>query len=655
MRGPATSPAPTRINVFFASPILADGKLIVAGGALEQVVAGSPFYAAAPAGASCVALEPKTGKIVWKYDVGPKPEPLDPPITIKDSFGTHTFYFGPGDQLGLEHALVRRRVGHDLLRHRREHGAAAADRRRPAAAHARVVRRRRARRPQRHRAVGHADQPRRRLDQRHAVLRPEGGPVQGPVDRRHAQDLHDPGRRASRPRWSASAARTAGSTSCAPSDGQDARPYADLHRPADVSALAGARPRGCSPCRAASAACRRAARPTARRSSPTASTRLRLWPRRRWRPSGVPPTGGRVVAISLDTKTERWRHERPTRRHARRAAAQARVHRRRRPGRLGHRRGQRRRLLHRRRQRQAGRPRRRDRARSSRRSSSARSGRGPRSLAAASTSAPAIRCSPPPTTRPSSPRNTPACSTPSACPARTRSIGWPGRVLSEHRTCPRDRGIGAQRAPYWTACRVSSHASSKLLDLDVLEADFHRLRPDVDLERDDSLLVEHRVVAVDDPRAVEVDRHVRALGGDDELVPAVVLDQGLGLLQRVALEDAAAASPRRAGPSGRRRRRPAGPRPRRRRVRLLRNWMPELPLRILTLALSTKSPYDLSVTRNSFFLSVVLARPADDLAVLDREERLVVRRDPAGQVLAVEERVEALRSPGPRRAARRRT
>jgi polyvinyl alcohol dehydrogenase (cytochrome) len=27
--------------------------------------------------------------------------------------------------------------------------------------------------------------------------------------------------------------------------------------------------------------------------------------------SGVPPTGGRVVAISLDTRTERWRHERP--------------------------------------------------------------------------------------------------------------------------------------------------------------------------------------------------------------------------------------------------------------------------------------------------------------------------------------------------------
>jgi outer membrane protein assembly factor BamB len=27
--------------------------------------------------------------------------------------------------------------------------------------------------------------------------------------------------------------------------------------------------------------------------------------------SAVPPTGGRVVALSLDTRTERWRHERP--------------------------------------------------------------------------------------------------------------------------------------------------------------------------------------------------------------------------------------------------------------------------------------------------------------------------------------------------------
>src|SRR5579883_1120445 len=37
--------------------------------------------------------------------------------------------------------------------------------------------------------------------------------------------------------------------------------------------------------------------------------------------------------------------------------------------------------------------------------------------------------------------------------------------------------------------------------------------------------------------------------------------------------------------------------------------MPELPLRILTLSLSTKSPYDLSVQRNSFFLRSPLVRP----------------------------------------------
>ena len=122
---------------------------------------------------------------------------------------------------------------------------------------------------------------------------------------------------------------------------------------------------------------------------------------------------------------------------ARRPAAEARLHRRRRPGRLGDRRRQRRRLLHDRRQRQAGRPRRRHRRASSRRSTSARSGRAPRSPAAASTSARATRCSPRPTPRPSSPRSTPASSTPSACPARTKSIGWAdsrARVRSRLRT-----------------------------------------------------------------------------------------------------------------------------------------------------------------------------------------------------------------------------
>jgi outer membrane protein assembly factor BamB len=84
------------INCFFASPILADGKLIVGGGALEQVVAGVfPGYKGCTGRGFVAALDPKTGRVLWKYDVGPKPEPLDPPITIKDSWGDHVFNFGP--------------------------------------------------------------------------------------------------------------------------------------------------------------------------------------------------------------------------------------------------------------------------------------------------------------------------------------------------------------------------------------------------------------------------------------------------------------------------------------------------------------------------------------------------------------------------------
>jgi outer membrane protein assembly factor BamB/dienelactone hydrolase len=83
------------INMFFASPIMADGKLIVAGGTLEQVVSASPFYRGSTGRGFVMALEPKTGRIVWKYDLGPKPEKLDPPIKITDSWGPHVFYFGP--------------------------------------------------------------------------------------------------------------------------------------------------------------------------------------------------------------------------------------------------------------------------------------------------------------------------------------------------------------------------------------------------------------------------------------------------------------------------------------------------------------------------------------------------------------------------------
>jgi polyvinyl alcohol dehydrogenase (cytochrome) len=88
-------PGSHALNCFFASPILADGKLIVAGGTLEQVVAAFPGYRGCTGRGFVLALDPKSGHIKWKYDVGPKPERLSPKITIKDSWGNHDFFFGP--------------------------------------------------------------------------------------------------------------------------------------------------------------------------------------------------------------------------------------------------------------------------------------------------------------------------------------------------------------------------------------------------------------------------------------------------------------------------------------------------------------------------------------------------------------------------------
>src|SRR5262249_46540025 len=91
-----TFPGAHSLNATFASPILADGKLVIAGGALEQVIKSIlPFYQGFTGRGFVMALEPKTGRILWKYDVGPKPERLDPPIKIKDAWGEHIFHHGP--------------------------------------------------------------------------------------------------------------------------------------------------------------------------------------------------------------------------------------------------------------------------------------------------------------------------------------------------------------------------------------------------------------------------------------------------------------------------------------------------------------------------------------------------------------------------------
>ena len=67
------------MNMFFGSPLLADGKLVFAGGTLEQLIAGTPGYPGSVGRGFLVALDRETGKVLWKHDVGPKPEKLDSP------------------------------------------------------------------------------------------------------------------------------------------------------------------------------------------------------------------------------------------------------------------------------------------------------------------------------------------------------------------------------------------------------------------------------------------------------------------------------------------------------------------------------------------------------------------------------------------------
>lgn len=82
-------------NLLMASPILADGKVVFGGGTLEQLIAATKEYHGSTGRGFVVALDPKTGKLIWKYDVGPKPEKLDPPVVVEDAWGKHTFEYGP--------------------------------------------------------------------------------------------------------------------------------------------------------------------------------------------------------------------------------------------------------------------------------------------------------------------------------------------------------------------------------------------------------------------------------------------------------------------------------------------------------------------------------------------------------------------------------
>lgn len=82
-------------NCVFSGPIVAEGNIVVAGGAFEHASAADPRNRGCTGRGFVVALEPATGKVVWKYDVGPEPGPLDPPVTITHDWGSKTYHFGP--------------------------------------------------------------------------------------------------------------------------------------------------------------------------------------------------------------------------------------------------------------------------------------------------------------------------------------------------------------------------------------------------------------------------------------------------------------------------------------------------------------------------------------------------------------------------------
>ena len=82
-------------NLFNASAILVDGKVIVGGGAYEHAHPLDPSYRCCVGRGFVLAFDPESGDVIWKYDVGEEPVWFDEPVVIEDAKGRHVFYGGP--------------------------------------------------------------------------------------------------------------------------------------------------------------------------------------------------------------------------------------------------------------------------------------------------------------------------------------------------------------------------------------------------------------------------------------------------------------------------------------------------------------------------------------------------------------------------------
>ncbi len=82
-------------NLTLCSPILAEGKIIIGGGTMEQMYAGTEKYPGSTGRGFVVAFDAKTGAVIWKYDVGEKPRKFDKPVTVTNDWGTTTYTHGP--------------------------------------------------------------------------------------------------------------------------------------------------------------------------------------------------------------------------------------------------------------------------------------------------------------------------------------------------------------------------------------------------------------------------------------------------------------------------------------------------------------------------------------------------------------------------------